>query len=99
MWGVLFTACVILLLLQIAMQMVFTRARTHTHTHTLTHTHSLTHTHTHTRIHTHTPRTQVTDGLPMEPVRHFRVGGYSWGDMATVAKDVPENIRKYYNIK
>ncbi|KAF5842982.1 NADH:ubiquinone oxidoreductase 39 kDa subunit [Dunaliella salina] len=42
---------------------------------------------------------KVTDGLPMEPVRHFRVGGYSWGDMASVAKDVPENIRKYYNIK
>eukprot|EP00983_Pelagomonas_calceolata_P133693 1161986-Pelagomonas_calceolata.AAC.11 len=35
----------------------------------------------------------------MEPVRHFRVGGYSWGDMASMAKDVPENIRKYYNIK
>lgn len=41
----------------------------------------------------------VTDGLAIEPVRHYRVGGYRWGDMANVAKDVPENIRKYYNIK
>lgn len=43
--------------------------------------------------------TKVTEGLPIEPVRHFRAGGYSWGDMATVAKDVPEAIRKYYNLK
>ncbi len=43
--------------------------------------------------------TKVTEGLPIEPVRHFRVGGYSWGDMATVASNVPEAIRKYYNIK
>lgn len=43
--------------------------------------------------------TQVTDGLPLEPARHFRVGGYRWGDMATVAEHVPENIRKFYNIK
>lgn len=42
---------------------------------------------------------KVTDGLPIEPVRHFRVGGYRWGDMATVAKDVPEHIKKYYNMK
>ena len=42
---------------------------------------------------------QVTDGLPMEPVRHMRVGGYRWGDMASVASNVPESIRKYYNIK
>lgn len=47
----------------------------------------------------HARKPQVTDGLPMEPVRHFRVGGYRWGDMASVAKDVPESIRKYYNIK
>lgn len=40
---------------------------------------------------------QVTEGLPIEPVRHFRVGGYAWGDMSNVAKDVPESIRKYYN--
>ncbi|GAX76358.1 hypothetical protein CEUSTIGMA_g3804.t1 [Chlamydomonas eustigma] len=43
--------------------------------------------------------TKVTEGLPIEPVRHYRVGGYSWGDMANVAKDVPEAIRKYYNLK
>ncbi|GIL71260.1 hypothetical protein Vretimale_2871 [Volvox reticuliferus] len=42
---------------------------------------------------------KVTDGLAIEPVRHARVGGYRWGDMATVAKDVPESVRKYYNIK
>ncbi|KXZ51581.1 hypothetical protein GPECTOR_12g544 [Gonium pectorale] len=42
---------------------------------------------------------KVTDGMPIEPVRHMRVGGYRWGDMATVAKDVPESVRKYYNIK
>ncbi|GFH07113.1 putative NADH:ubiquinone oxidoreductase 39 kDa subunit precursor [Haematococcus lacustris] len=42
---------------------------------------------------------KVTDGLALEPVRHFRKGGYRWGDMAKVAKDVPEHIRKYYNIK
>lgn len=42
---------------------------------------------------------KVTDGLPLEPVRHFRKGGYRWGDMASVAKDVPESIKKYYNIK
>lgn len=42
---------------------------------------------------------QVTDGLAIEPVRTYRVGGYRWGDMASVAKDVPEAIRKYYNIK
>ncbi|GLC37331.1 hypothetical protein PLESTB_001135500 [Pleodorina starrii] len=42
---------------------------------------------------------KVTDGLAIEPVRHSRVGGYRWGDMATVAKDVPESVRKYYNIK
>ena len=42
---------------------------------------------------------KVTEGLPIEPVRHYRTGGYNWGDMATVAKDVPEAIRKYYNIK
>ncbi|EFJ44232.1 NADH:ubiquinone oxidoreductase 39 kDa subunit [Volvox carteri f. nagariensis] len=42
---------------------------------------------------------KVTDGLPIEPVRHARVGGYRWGDMANVAKDVPESVRKYYNIK
>ncbi len=30
-------------------------------------------------------------------MRHFRVGGYAWGDMSNVAKDVPESIRKYYN--
>lgn len=42
---------------------------------------------------------QVTEGLPIEPVRHFRVGGYGWGDMARVATNVPEAIRKYYNIK
>ena len=41
----------------------------------------------------------MTEGLPIEPVRHYRSGGYNWGDMATVAKDVPEAIRKYYNIK
>eukprot|EP00798_Chlamydomonas_sp_ICE-L_P015531 gene15531-21620_t len=41
----------------------------------------------------------VTDGLAIEPVRHYRVGGYRWGDMGKVAKDVPESIRKYYNIK
>jgi NADH dehydrogenase (ubiquinone) 1 alpha subcomplex subunit 9 len=41
---------------------------------------------------------QITEGLPLEPVRHFRKGGYRWGDMATVAKDVPESIRKYYNL-
>ena len=39
----------------------------------------------------------MTEGLPIEPVRHYRAGGYSWGDMANVAKDVPEAIRKYYN--
>lgn len=43
--------------------------------------------------------TKVTEGLPIEPVRHFRVGGYAWGDMSNVAKDVPESIRKYYNLK
>lgn len=42
--------------------------------------------------------TQVTEGLPIEPVRHYRAGGYSWGDMANVAKDVPEAIKKYYNL-
>ena len=42
--------------------------------------------------------TKVTEGLPIEPVRHFRVGGYGWGDMAEIAKDVPEVIRKYYNL-
>ncbi|KAG2498336.1 hypothetical protein HYH03_003596 [Edaphochlamys debaryana] len=42
---------------------------------------------------------KVTDGMAIEPVRHSRVGGYRWGDMATVAKDVPESVRKYYNIK
>lgn len=42
---------------------------------------------------------KVTDGIAIEPVRHARVGGYRWGDMATVAKDVPESVRKYYNIK
>lgn len=42
---------------------------------------------------------KVTEGLAIEPVRHYRVGGYSWGDMAKVAKDVPEQIRKYYNLK
>jgi hypothetical protein len=44
-------------------------------------------------------RTQVTEGLPIEPVRHFRVGGYAWGDMSQVADKVPEAIRKYYNLK
>ncbi len=43
--------------------------------------------------------TKVTEGLPIEPVRHFRVGGYSWGDMATLAKHAPDAIKKYYNIK
>ncbi|KAG1674228.1 hypothetical protein FOA52_013848 [Chlamydomonas sp. UWO 241] len=43
--------------------------------------------------------TKVTEGLPIEPVRHFRVGGYAWGDMAHVADKVPEAIRKYYNLK
>lgn len=42
---------------------------------------------------------KVTDGLPLEPVRHYRVGGYRWGDMQNVAKDVPANIKKYYNLK
>ncbi|GFR45652.1 hypothetical protein Agub_g7063 [Astrephomene gubernaculifera] len=42
---------------------------------------------------------KVTDGMAIEPVRHSRVGGYRWGDMATVAKDIPESVRKYYNIK
>lgn len=45
------------------------------------------------------PLLQVTEGLAIEPVRHFRVGGYGWGDMARVATNVPEAIRKYYNIK
>lgn len=42
---------------------------------------------------------QVTDGLPLEPVRHYRKGGYGWGDMAKVARNTPEHIRKYYNLK
>ncbi|KAG2448737.1 hypothetical protein HYH02_006091 [Chlamydomonas schloesseri] len=42
---------------------------------------------------------KVTDGLAIEPVRHARVGGYRWGDMSAVAKDIPESVRKYYNIK
>ncbi|MEW5302262.1 MAG: hypothetical protein WDW36_005064 [Sanguina aurantia] len=42
---------------------------------------------------------KVTDGLAIEPVRHYRVGGYRWGDMQTVAENVPEHIKKYYNIK
>eukprot|EP00955_Chlamydomonas_euryale_P075955 362507-Chlamydomonas_euryale.AAC.5 len=41
----------------------------------------------------------VTEGLPIEPVRHFRAGGYGWGDMSQVADKVPEEIKKYYNLK
>lgn len=41
---------------------------------------------------------KVTEGLAIEPVRHYRVGGYRWGDMGTIAKDVPEHIKKYYNL-
>jgi hypothetical protein len=36
---------------------------------------------------------QVTEGLALEPVRHFRKGGYRWGDMESVAKHVPDAIK------
>nr|7ARC_P Chain P, kDa [Polytomella sp. Pringsheim 198.80]7ARD_P Chain P, kDa [Polytomella sp. Pringsheim 198.80] len=42
---------------------------------------------------------KVTEGLAIEGVRFIRVGGYDWGDMNKVSSNIPEHIRKYYNLK
>lgn len=39
----------------------------------------------------------VTEGLPVEHVRHMRTGGYGHGDLEPVSKKIPEQYKKLYD--
>jgi hypothetical protein len=41
---------------------------------------------------------KVTEGMPMEPIRYMRHGGYGLGDTKALAKALPEKIKKYYGM-
>jgi NADH dehydrogenase (ubiquinone) 1 alpha subcomplex subunit 9 len=41
---------------------------------------------------------KITEGMPMEPIRYSRIGGYLHGDTRKLAQKLPSSVKRFYGV-